>query len=305
MKKTIVRFLACFIPNQQKRRCFRNKYFGTSNIDKNILVGDIHLSDSIKFMCVCDNINNKKNTVKTMITGSSHALMSFIEDQEIINFGNGSQDLYYQWKLYEKYHSFFPYLKNIIIFYDVFSSGNDMQKGPFYERTALYKILFDIPYKNKNLTEALGLLDFEKKMKTKYLPVVKGVLDGIDHSYPVFYAPSPNFTNDELEKFAKGQIKLNQKKSMHKYLINILNLAKKNNHNVLIVVSPYEKKFRKFFPDKNKMFFDLMKIADKYSVEVLNLYDDPDFTSDDFKNVDHLNRKGAIKSTKKIKGMLK
>lgn len=302
MKKFIVRILACFIFNQKKRRNFRNKYLSTCKEICDFCIIDTHVSDIVKAVCIQDNMINKKESINTFCSGSSHAQMSFIDDENSINFGNGSQDLYYQWKLYEKYNSFFPNLKNIIIFYDIFSPGNDMQKGPFYLRTALYNLLFNIPYKDKNLALESGTIDFERKIQKEYLPIVKELSQGIDHSYPVLYTPSPKYTKDQLKDFANGQIKLNKKDNyMHKYLKNILNLAKKLNHDVFIIVAPYQENFRKLFPKKEIMFKELNYIAKIYSVKVLNLWDDPDFIDEDFRNIDHLNRQGAVKLTNKIK----
>lgn len=308
MKKIIVKLLACFIPNKSKRKAFKNRYIAknTSSQYNIVAVGDMYLSDTIKALCIKEDIVSKKNSVKILVFGSSHAQMSFVDGKDSLNFGNGSLDLYYQWKLYEKFHSFFPNLQNIVIFYDVFSGGNDMQKGPFYKRTALYKLIFDIPYKNKKYAVEQGVIDFEKELELKYCPIAKNLLESIDHSYPIICSPSADFTQEQLQTFAKGQIKLNKKDNgMHKYLNNILNLAEKLHHNVLIVVAPYQSNFRQMFPEKSILFKNLNSIKKERSFKILNLWDDLDFVVDDFRNPDHLNRKGAVKLTKKIRDVLK
>lgn len=76
------------------------------------------------------NLNLKINTVETLVLGSSHARVSFIEDEKSINMGIDAQDLYYSYKLLEKYIHTIPNLKNIILYYGIFSPGHELDKSP-------------------------------------------------------------------------------------------------------------------------------------------------------------------------------
>ena len=308
IKQFIIRVFCAFILDKSKRKVIRNILLNkqVNTATSTIFEIDMILSDFVKAQCLLDNIKIKKDNAKTIILGSSHAQMSYIDDEESINFGNGSQDLYYSWKIYEKFSFMLPKLKNIIVFYDVFSPGNDMQKGPFHSRTSLYNFLFDIPYKSEEAALRLSTFDLEKVLEKKYLPVAKSLSEVIDHSYPVLCAPSPKYSKDELREFAQGQLKLNEKNNgMHVYLEKIINLSKKLGHKVTIVVSPYNKEFRTLFPQKETIFSELNKIANQFSISVLNLFDDEEFIENDFRNIDHLNRSGAKRLTNKIKDKIK
>ncbi len=75
------------------------------------------------------SLENNINKIQTLVLGSSHGHYAFLPKEETeFNLSIRSQDLYYSYKLYQKYASKLSNLKNIILFYSVFSPGFEIEK---------------------------------------------------------------------------------------------------------------------------------------------------------------------------------
>ena len=84
--------------------------------------------------------------IKNLCLGSSHGSYGFAPwDSNTFNLSGTSQDLYITYSLY-CYCANLPLLKNIFVFYSIFSQGFDMIKGNSAHFVPLYKILYNIPY---------------------------------------------------------------------------------------------------------------------------------------------------------------
>ena len=84
-----------------------------------------------------------KNEMETLVLGSSHANYNFLATEKEFNLGLNSQDLYNSYKLYESY-SKSTKLKNIIIFYSVFSEGFILDKTNSKDLALFYKLIYKI-----------------------------------------------------------------------------------------------------------------------------------------------------------------
>ena len=250
--------------------------------------------------------NKNYNKINTLILGSSHARQSIVEESQILNVGLGSQDLYYSWQLYVKYNMFLPKLKNVVVFYSIFSPGNDIQRSPLYERSAVYKILLDIPYKNTILAFEQKLNILEENIITDYLPEAFKNPLSLDVNYTGVNTQKNCLTEQQIDNFIESWLKLNKAETKQNHFLQyILNAAQNNSQNVLIVLSPYRNDVRAKLPNSHDLYSDLLILTSRYNnIEILNAYEDEEFVPDDFLDSDHLNYQGACKLTAKIREKL-
>lgn len=232
------------------------------------------------------------NKIETLVLGSSHGDYGFRSDlyENSYNLGLTSSDLYFNYQFYKLLFPKLPNLKNLILFYSVFSPGHELEKTKEYHIAILFKLIFGIPYRDSNLKiyeekiiEALGLIP-EEEMPDNYT------------GYEI-----PDWFFDEafgVENRAKMHLRENSRSSNQtKYVEKISSLAKKHKHKLTVVLSPAREDYKSFLPDSSELFKELNNLK---GIDILNYYDDKDFTRDDFGDFDHLNQDGAKKLTQKI-----
>ncbi len=115
--------------------------------------------------------------------------------------------------------------------------------------------------------------------------------------------------NDSIERMRKLGNKPYPETLKENKLIfeSYLKLCKKAGLRVIILVPPFCAFFREYFPREYvEEMRDIIRNAQiEMGVEVMDLYDDPDFDHDDlYADVDHLNVKGAIRVTDRINSLL-
>ena len=249
--------------------------------------------------CVMENFPN----AKTIFLGSSHGKNGFRTDESSINIALASQDLYYSYHLYKKYNN--KSLKNIVVSYSVFSSGYQIIKTLNNFQSLLYKLVFGIDYQFLDIAR-------ERKMCLRepfYAPIVKRALKEakIDKNYrgqEEKYSASKKFLDESyIEKMVKSHIKNNNRENNQiDYVGKMIELAKENNHNLIFVITPHSKKYRKYIQNEENLFEKLYKKVceagenDK-NIKILNYFSDPRFQGafeqEFFLDSDHLNLKGA------------
>lgn len=89
-------------------------------------------------------LNKNISTIKTLVLGSSHGQYSYIPDDSEYNIALPSQDLYYNYKIYEKYADKMKNLEEIVLFYSVFSKGFEVEKTSARFICLYYAFLFNI-----------------------------------------------------------------------------------------------------------------------------------------------------------------
>ena len=163
------------------------------------------------------NFFYRNDTAETLILGSSTGRCSFIEDEKSVNMAIDAQDLYYSYQLFQKFEYQIPNLKNLVLYYDVFSAGNDLDNSPFkHFIPAFYKAFFDIPYKNK-----LGVIEnnydiFEKKIRSLNKYLTKSLKDIPYDLMPMQFGGLQ--IDEEFKGWARAELKLAYKTNMLKYL---------------------------------------------------------------------------------------
>lgn len=249
------------------------------------------------------NLSAKINNVQTIVLGSSSARMGFIENDTSINLGIDAQDLYYSYKLLEKYISIIPNLKNVVLYFTVFAPGNNLEHSPLKYRSSYYSAYFDIPYRNKFaaiIDERIKLEERLIKNTKKFTTKLKAV------PYDLMTEEHKILNPEHIEqKWIESWIKLNQKCTEIHYLEKILNLAKNNGCRVLIVNCPYAERAKEKLPEYSLLFKTSNEICKKYkNVQIYNAYSDDCYEKDDFRDLNHLSRSGAEKMTTKINEFL-
>ncbi len=246
------------------------------------------------------NFFSKNDTIETMIFGSSTARCSFIEDEKSINFGLDAQDLYYTYQMFKKYKNFAPNLKNIVIYYDVFSNGNDLDISPsHFFVPAFYKTYLDIAYKNKLNSIKNNLSVLEEKLTSLNKYINKNLKDLPKDIMP--YKIGEILTQKELTEWANSEIKLSSKNNMNIYLNALLKEAQ--NYKVYIILAPRNPIVLDVYPKTKELFKDLFEIVKSYNnTEIIDIFDK--FESEDFADLLHLNLDGAKKITNIIKSKI-
>ena len=174
----------------------------------------------------------------------------------------------------------------------MFSQGNDLDLHPQKYRMAFYKVLYDIPYKNKLVAMDNELFKVEKKIYSldKY---IKENLKSI----PRDYFPNPAgtmYTMDELIAWAKTEVKLSVKSSMIQYMYDFARECRENNLKLFVVTSPRNPIVRQYYPESKVLFKYLYDVKEKYpEINIINAYDDLNLGSEYFFDILHTKREGA------------
>lgn len=92
-------------------------------------------------------LSRMKDSVETLVVGSSHGNYGFHATGNEFNFCVDSQDLYIGYEICKKYADL-KNLKTVILFYSVFSRGYDLEMTDVNNWQAVaYQILLGIPYR--------------------------------------------------------------------------------------------------------------------------------------------------------------
>lgn len=246
------------------------------------------------------------NTLSTVVVGSSHGEFGFNPKfcSESFNLCSRSQDFKYSFSLYKHAIINSPNLKNIVVFYSLFSSGNILENSPgekflapllneifglslTYSDPDLVTLSKDLHGKLGNLTSDLdGLSGFMPKHQKDFMPADYGV-----------------------ERRVREHMALNAKEEGNEYLARILLLAAERGHNVVLVIPPVHQQYKAEAGGDTLYLFrslfeliELMKtLCPTANIQVVNGYDDYDFMPHHFGDFDHLIPEGdgaMILSTK-------
>lgn len=254
-----------------------------------------------------ERLFNKKNgllysieNIETLAIGASHGDYGFNSNlcKNSYNMCYTSTDLYYCYELYKLFAPKMSNLKNIILFYSVFSPGFELEKTNEFQIAVFIKLLFAIPYKKRYLEK------YEKKFNNFLKSTIKASAPIDCENYTGYDNPQIFFNDDYgVLKRAKTHLRENLRgNNQTGYVEKILQLTKENNHNLIVVIPPAREDYKKCLPEALELFKELNNIE---LVNVLNFYNDNDFIKDDFGDFDHLNNHGAKKLTKKICEFLK
>lgn len=215
------------------------------------------------------------------------------ESRHEINACDPSQDLYYSYKIYDKYANS-PKLKNIILFYSVFSPGYLIELSPEEWRSDLYKFFFDIPYRFST--------EYEKQPVLNDLALFIADVKNAPHDFHYtgncpHTAFNPPDTDPEIRAKAhlKGAVR---DENQNSYLESMAKLAFEKGHNLYVIIPPYRSDYTSFLPSFEETFSALLKLKE---INIISFFSDKRFSDSDFGDTDHLNENGAKKLTNLIR----
>lgn len=260
-----------------------------------------------------ENLLNKKDSIETLIFGTSHAYHgidpSFLHNA--YNLANEGQSLIFDYLLYEHYQDSLPNLKNIILSIsyhtltmDPIPTYNDKWKirknqlymdlkiKPYYDLSYWLECLhpqynntiiqYYIKQQNYNACDSLGFCKKSARSKTSLNNLSQ--LNG--HTFKGDY--------NKLKELAKG----------NQHIIEtIIEDCQQKNINVFLITTPCHSYYRE---NININQYTIMQntikdIQNTYSnIQYLNFFFDTNFIDDDYDNNNHLSIKGAEKLSQKL-----
>ena len=131
MNRFLAHFICAFVPVKKYRKALRDYLYSF---------------DFAKISYKVREFRSLENETQTVVLGSSHALYGYKPERTEFNFAEPSQDLYYSYKIYEKFCDF-KKIKRVILFYSVFSAGHILEKTRWVKLCAIYKKVLGIPYR--------------------------------------------------------------------------------------------------------------------------------------------------------------
>lgn len=242
----------------------------------------------------------KKPNIKTLILGSSHLMSGYLPNQDEYNLAFNSQDLYYSYKLYNKYNN--NNIKNIIISFSVFTAGQKLGLGSEADACAILKIIYNIDYQYPEIAKAKKLHKkevFYQKAYEKYLKIVN-----LPKNYrgEISSSKKKNIREKDIKIRALKHLKNNLRENNNlEYCTKLINATKENNQNLIFIIPPATTIYKSVLPSSEEIFNQFYKITQNNEhIKIINLYDSNQFNDSDFYDGDHLNNTGAKKLTKII-----
>lgn len=236
-----------------------------------------------------------KGAIDTVVLGSSHAHYGFHAEGAVFNLGGMSCDLYHSCELYRWLDANdFKMIKTIILFYDVFSPGFELERTSDAAHHIPYEIFFKIPAR-------YVLLGVDEKTRVVMEARAK-------YHYRHQHCDTAWRGNGDHHIDMTKRIDLAARVAMHlkhcrrgnrqtEYVEKMLLLAKKRADRFIVVLPPLRADYRsKLTEESSTLFPELFKLVRKESaIELLDYHGSPEFSDDDFIDHDHLNAQGAKK----------
>ncbi|CAN5200098.1 hypothetical protein BH10PSE3_BH10PSE3_01320 [soil metagenome] len=245
-------------------------------------------------------LEQARDTLETIVLGSSHGDYAFDPTYvpNSFNLCYRSLDLKHCYYLYQRTIEMCPNLKNIVLFYSVFSPGNMLERSPGEaDIGALFSALFDlgVEYQSDHLnrlTEAVTtrlqegmaatLIEEAAKLDghAGFLPAYKGVADA-----------------SEFQARMLSHIKLNYEAGADYYLLKILALANRLGHGVTLVIPPATSAYRNVLGARSSVLFrELIEVTGLFPwtvpIQLINAYDDESYEDSFFVDSDHMDARG-------------
>lgn len=223
----------------------------------------------------------------TLALGSSHGDCAFnpAYAPDSFNLCSTSQDLRHSYALYEKCCQSNPLIKNIVVFYSVFSSGHCLEKTSEKERCAALKEIFllDTPYDDAEINAVHASLR-GRLAEARVENTLRGYVRlATDSFFPASYGAA---------RRAESHLKHHHRKNEDIHLVRLLLAAHARGQRVFIVIPPARADYRTALGlSSQQLFASLFHIAGfkfGFDVNVINLFDDYTFMDAHFGDFDHL-----------------
>jgi hypothetical protein len=259
-------------------------------------------------------LDNAEN-MEVLIVGSSHAMHGIIPEQLTLNAQNiayGSQTIYFDKRIIEKYLPRLKKLKYVVLDLDYSSLYIDHAEN----RDFFYKYYYDIDFKDRKFFKEFFLQSFFVYSPKQTVRLLKDDIWGNEADIAgKKWLGSEEYQEDvsSLEK-NKGRAQtfnndIDNYKGGNEILKDLESLIAilKSKHITPIVLSyPVYPVMRTFYYkkvlEKNKQINDYL--VQKYGVIYLDYGDDDSFIISDYYDCDHLNKPGADKLTQRLDSVI-
>lgn len=270
-------------------------------------------------MRVCDNDYKYKNKwlsenaskVEVLSLGSSHGYYGIDPTQfslHTFNAGHVSQDIHYDYFIFDKFIEKMDSLKYLILPISSFSLWSDLEKGSEAWRVKYYCMYYHCPYHPCNPKYHLEIADGihinkiardgnNGLRKTKYCSELgQGTLFSLSNREEGWESRGKEATNRHSysdEELNNNDCSLNKSR-----IIEIVSRCEKKGIKVILLTTPAYETYRdNLNPLQLTRTFDFCDELQKQNSNVVyfNMLSDPRFDEGDFFDSDHLNELGAIK----------
>lgn len=239
-----------------------------------------------------------KKDIETLVLRGSHADYAIKprSNMNMYNLGLTSTNLYFNYKIYEKNRNDMPKLKNLVLFFSVFTPGLSLNMIKERNRLIAYKYYFDVEYQHPELISPI----LEKKIFKKCRAITKKKNKLKDELY-FGYDKKENFiVNGSAKDRAKTHLRENLRKpDQCQWLEKLINIIEKDKRKLYIVIPPANSEYYNAFADGVDLFLSLRGINSD-SVEILDYYKSNLFNDGHFGDFDHMNDRGAAVITDEI-----
>jgi len=230
--------------------------------------------------------------IETLALGNSHGEYAFDSDKIDASFNlcSPSQDIKYSALLLDKVLPLCPNLRNIVLFYSVFSPGWSLDRSPSQK------------YWGVALDEVFELgVSFEDEEQQSLSGLVKGLTLDLKQDFgKCGYPPAlQSFFPAEygVERRVGEHLKYNLSEEQIPYLHHIFALARHAGKNLYVVTPPARSDYRKEAGGSFGFLFrslqDAVKrVAPFFKVTMVNMYGFPLFSDELFGDYDHLHPDG-------------
>lgn len=152
-----------------------------------------------------------------------------------------------------------------------------------------YKTLLDIPYRYERNNRKKTEKTFQKYMRQDKIRYDHMDSHGnFDHCS--FFGKSVG-AKERADGHKKNAVREN---GQTKYVAEMQKLAEEHGHSFVVVIPPARADYMQYMPPCETVFKDLFSLK---NVRILNYFGSPDFSDEDFGDMDHLNLQGALKLT--------
>jgi hypothetical protein len=265
-----------------------------------------------------EELLSKADRIEVLITGSSHAQVGLIPDQFTLytyDIAFGSQALYFDKRITEKYLPYLTQLKYVIISLEYTSLYTEHEEN----RDFFYKYYYDIRFKDRTFykeyfLQSFFVYDLRQTLRLivdNLLPSEPGNSENESWNAPLNYDYENKVLSMEkckirgdvfnriIGEWKGGDTILNDSESFIVFL-------QSNNITPILINFPCSPNLRSFQDEKivNENERKARYLTEKYDIVYLNYWDDDSFVYSDYCDPDHLNVHGAEKLTQRVNAII-
>ncbi len=231
-----------------------------------------------------------KASIDTLVIGSSHGDFGFDPSffPGAFNMCCRSQDLKYAYLLYEHLTAQAPNIRQVALFYSVFSSGNWMEKASTESEIcpALNELFgLGLHYEDPKLGRLAQLIEGRLDQLRLDIEGTRGFIPQLGKGFSPASYGAQNRANDHM--------KLNKQTDANIWLIKLLQKIRQKGQKFCVVLPPVRSDYKAATGGKTQtLFAPLLQILKDEGLNdkenIINAFDDDGFKDDYFGDYDHL-----------------